>query len=104
MLYLTLTGRQEWASQLVNSDQPTYFYPSVGVSGVISEMVSLPKFISFWKMRASFAEVGGPINYTGLTPGTVTDPMKAESSIRYLSILSRTSKQNKPNRMSWELT
>ena len=58
MLYLTLTGRQEWASQLVNSDQPTYFYPSVGVSGVISEMVSLPKFISFWKMRASFAEVG----------------------------------------------
>ena len=50
MLYLTLTGRQEWASQLVNSDQPTYFYPSVGVSGVISEMVSLPKFISFWKM------------------------------------------------------
>ena len=29
MLYLTLTGRQEWASQLVNSDQPTYFYPSV---------------------------------------------------------------------------
>lgn len=76
MLYLTLTGRQEWASQLVNSDQPTYFYPSVGVSGVISEMVSLPKFISFWKMRASFAEVGGPINYTGLTPGTVTDPMK----------------------------
>lgn len=68
MLYLTLTGRQEWASQLVNSDQPTYFYPSVGVSGVISEMVSLPKFISFWKMRASFAEVGGPINYTGLTP------------------------------------
>lgn len=76
MLYLTLTGRQEWASQLVNSDQPTYFYPSVGVSGVISEMVSLPKFISFWKMRASFAEVGGPINYTGLTPGTVTNPMK----------------------------
>ena len=76
MLYLTLTGRQEWASQLVNSDQPTYFYPSVGVSGVISEMISLPKFISFWKMRASFAEVGGPINYTGLTPGTVTDPMK----------------------------
>lgn len=46
MLYLTLTGRQEWASQLVNSDQPTYFYPSVGVSGVISEMISLPKFIS----------------------------------------------------------
>lgn len=104
MLYLTLTGRQEWASQLVNSDQPTYFYPSVGVSGVISEMISLPKFISFWKMRASFAEVGGPINYTGLTPGTVTDPMKG-GVINPISVYpSRTSKQNKPNRMSWELT
>ena len=104
MLYLTLTGRQEWASQLVNSDQPTYFYPSVGVSGVISEMVSLPKFISFWKMRASFAEVGGPINYIGLTPGTVTDPMKG-GVINPISVYPFPNfKQNKPNRMSWELT
>ncbi|NYI49047.1 SusC/RagA family TonB-linked outer membrane protein [Macellibacteroides fermentans] len=76
MLYLTLTGRQEWASQLVNSDQPTYFYPSAGLSGIISEMVTLPEFISFWKLRTSYAKVGAPINYTGLTPGTITDPMK----------------------------
>lgn len=76
MLYLTLTGRNEWASQLVNSDQPSFFYPSVGLSAVLSEMINLPKFITFWKVRTSYADVGGPIKYTGLTPGTITDNMR----------------------------
>lgn len=75
MLYLTLTGRNDWASQLVNSDQPSIFYPSVGLSGVISEMVSLPDFITFMKVRTSYTEVGSPISQVGITPGTVTDPM-----------------------------
>ena len=29
MLYLTLTGRNDWASQLANSPQSSFFYPSV---------------------------------------------------------------------------
>ena len=32
MLYLTLTGRNDWASQLANSPQSSFFYPSVGLS------------------------------------------------------------------------
>ena len=31
MLYLTLTGRNDWSSQLVNSAEPSFFYPSVGL-------------------------------------------------------------------------
>lgn len=76
ILYLTLTGRNEWASQLVNSDQESFFYPSVGVSAVLSEIFRLPQTISFWKIRTSYADVGSPIKYTGLTPGTITDNMK----------------------------
>lgn len=80
MLYLTLTGRSDWASQLVsNGKTPAIFYPSVGLSGVISEMVNLPKWFTYLKVRGSFTEVGSPISMTGVTPGTVTynmDPSK----------------------------
>ncbi len=76
MLYLTATGRCDWASQLVsNGDTPGIFYPSVGLSGIVSEMVELPDFISYLKLRASYTEVGSPISQVGITPGTITDSM-----------------------------
>ena len=78
MLYLTATGRTDWASQLVsNGKTPAIFYPSVGLSGVISEMVKLPSFISYLKTRVSFTEVGSPISQTGITPGTITYSMSS---------------------------
>lgn len=58
MLYLTLTGRNDWPSQLAGSKESSFFYPSVGVSGVISEMVKMPDWVSFLKLRGSFSEVG----------------------------------------------
>ena len=76
MLYLTATGRTDWASQLVSNGKTlAIFYPSVGLSGVISEMVKLPSFISYLKTRVSFTEVGSPISQTGITPGTITYSM-----------------------------
>ncbi|WP_230687780.1 hypothetical protein, partial [Streptococcus pneumoniae] len=33
-LYLTVTGRNDWASQLANSPNASFFYPSVGMSAV----------------------------------------------------------------------
>ena len=60
MLYLTLTGRNDWASQLANSSTSSFFYPSVGLSGVISEIVQLPAFIDYMKVRGSFSSVGMP--------------------------------------------
>ena len=61
MLYLTLTGRNDWDSALINTEQSSFFYPSVGLSGVISEMVKLPTFISYLKVRGLFASVGTAI-------------------------------------------
>ena len=60
MLYLTLTGRNDWASQLANSSTSSFFYPSVGLSGVISEMIQMPSFIDYMKVRGSFSSVGMP--------------------------------------------
>lgn len=75
MLYLTLTGRNEWNSRLVNSKESSFFYPSIGLSGVISEMVKLPEVISYLKVRGSYTDVGAPIAKSGLTPGTITTPV-----------------------------
>ena len=61
MLYLTLTGRNDWASALANTSNSSFFYPSVGVSGVVSEMVKLPSFISYMKVRGSYSSVGSAI-------------------------------------------
>ena len=75
MLYLTLTGRNDWNSRLVNTNEESFFYPSVGLSAIITEMVKLPELISYMKVRGSFTEVGAPISRSGLTPGTVTIPI-----------------------------
>lgn len=56
-IFLTVTGRNDWASQLAFTDKKSYFYPSVGLSAVISELCTLPAPISYLKLRASWAEV-----------------------------------------------
>lgn len=61
MLYLTLTGRNDWASALAKTEQASFFYPSVGLSGILSEMMKLPRFISYLKVRGSWASVGSAI-------------------------------------------
>lgn len=61
MVYLTLTGRNDWDSALDGTAHSSFFYPSVGTSLVISEMVKLPKFINYMKVRASWASVGSAI-------------------------------------------
>lgn len=61
MLYLTLTGRTDWDSALAYTNSNPFFYPSVGLSGIVSEMIKLPKWFDYLKLRASWAKVGSPI-------------------------------------------
>ncbi len=55
-LFLDLTARNDWSSTL--PEPYSYFYPSVGLSGILSEMVHLPNWISLAKVRASLTKVG----------------------------------------------
>ena len=57
MLYLTLTGRNDWESQLAYSKHSSFFYPSVGMSAVVSNMFDAPEWLSFMKVRGSYTEV-----------------------------------------------
>ena len=60
-IYLTLTARNDWSSTLPTENN-SYFYPSIGASIVLSDALEVPEWISFAKLRASWAEVGGDTN------------------------------------------
>lgn len=62
MIFLTLTGRNDWDSALAGTKHESFFYPSVGMSAIISQMVQLPEFISYMKVRGSWASVGSAIS------------------------------------------
>ncbi|MDX5340236.1 MAG: SusC/RagA family TonB-linked outer membrane protein [Cyclobacteriaceae bacterium] len=58
MLFLNLTGRQDQFSTL-SPENSKLFYPSVGVSAVISDMFKFPEFFTFAKLRGNWGQVGG---------------------------------------------
>jgi len=60
-LYLDVTGRNDWDSALGFTSQSSFFYPSVGLSDVLSSMFKLPDVITFSKIRLSYADVGNSI-------------------------------------------
>ncbi|MFK7933905.1 MAG: SusC/RagA family TonB-linked outer membrane protein [Saprospiraceae bacterium] len=61
-IYLTGTARNDWFSTLTDVNEITdndELYYSAGISAVLSDLVDMPKAITFAKLRASYAEVGG---------------------------------------------
>ncbi len=56
-LYLTVTGRNDWSSTLPQANR-SFFYPSVSLSLLLAEVLELPDYVSFVKLRASYAGIG----------------------------------------------
>jgi TonB-linked SusC/RagA family outer membrane protein len=55
-IFLDASIRNDWSSPL-----PTpysYVYPSVGISAILNDLITIPEAISFLKLNASYAEVG----------------------------------------------
>lgn len=64
-LYLDITGRNDWSSALATPfsvDGTSFFYPSASASFILSNVTTLPKAVSFAKLRASVAQVGNDTN------------------------------------------
>lgn len=57
IIFVDLTGRNDWSSTLPVQNN-SFFYPSISSSLIFSDIVSLPKFVSFAKLRLSAAQVG----------------------------------------------
>ncbi|HLK27145.1 MAG TPA: SusC/RagA family TonB-linked outer membrane protein [Puia sp.] len=67
MIYLDLTGRNDWSSTLPAGNN-SYFYPSASLSLILSKMVRFPNYVSLVKVRGGWASVGkdtDPYNLLG---------------------------------------
>jgi TonB-linked SusC/RagA family outer membrane protein len=96
-LFLDMAARNDWASTLALTGNQSYLYPSIGASAVISQMVKLPKAISYFKIRANFSQTAnevpfnvvnqwntvssaqGGINRNSVVPFTTLKPEKIKS-------------------------
>ena len=56
-LFLDLTARNDWSSALPKANQ-SYFYPSIGLSAIVSDMVELPSWVTYGKARITSASSG----------------------------------------------
>ena len=98
-LFLDITGRNDWSSTLPEANN-SFFYPSISASAIISDMFQTrPYFLTFAKIRASYAEVGSDIPpyvnvRTFRTTGAVTgiglenDEILANSNLKPESVKS----------------
>jgi TonB-linked SusC/RagA family outer membrane protein len=86
-IFLGLTGRNEWSSAY-DPQKRSYFYPAANTSIVISELIKLPKWFSFAKIRAAYANVGLPPtsyqNKTYYVQSGFTDGFTNGNSFPYL--------------------
>lgn len=70
LIYLDLTGRYDWPSRLYGTTTSYYFYPSAGVSTIITDVFKVKSdILSYLKIRGSYSEVGNspPAGTTVLT-------------------------------------
>jgi TonB-linked SusC/RagA family outer membrane protein len=83
-LFLDLTGRNDWSSTLpINNN--SYFYPSASLSFILTDALGLQSnILSFLKLRASYAEVGGTADaYSLQGVYSASDPFNGNPSLSY---------------------
>lgn len=108
-VYLDVTGRNDWSSSLVYQNGMgtySYFYPSVSGSWLLNETFDLPHWITFAKVRGSWAQVGNDTDpyYVNSVYGFETKEMY-DGNI-YVNTLDKTMKslKLKPERKNaWEV-
>ena len=83
-IFVDLTARNDWSSTLPAANN-SFFYPSIGITGVLSELFDLGTNVSFAKLRASYAEVGNGFAIDAISPNrqiifgggiSSTDPLR----------------------------
>jgi len=57
LIYLDLTGRNDWSSTLPVENR-SYFYPSASISILLNQVLHMPDYVSIFKLRGGWAQVG----------------------------------------------
>jgi TonB-linked SusC/RagA family outer membrane protein len=87
-VFLTLSGRNDWSSNLSFTPDDHYFYPSAGLSFILNQMFTLPQAISYAKVRGSYSQVGNTVGQYQTNPVNTTSAnntvlnMTAPSSLK----------------------
>ncbi|MCO5237437.1 MAG: SusC/RagA family TonB-linked outer membrane protein [Chitinophagaceae bacterium] len=61
LVYLDITARNDWSSTLPRSNR-SYFYPSASLSLILSDIMTMPEWIGFTKLRVGSAQVGNDVS------------------------------------------
>ncbi|MGN7822612.1 SusC/RagA family TonB-linked outer membrane protein [Chitinophaga varians] len=69
LVFLDLSGRNDWSSNLAFTGNGSYFYPSAGLSFMLHQLFNMPEPVSYAKLRGSYAVVGNTV------PWYVTNPL-----------------------------
>ena len=75
-VFLDVTGRNDWSSSLVYTDGSgnySFFYPSVSASWLFGETLDLPAWMTFGKVRMSWAQVGNDTSPYSINKGYSLD-------------------------------
>ncbi|HEX4886707.1 MAG TPA: SusC/RagA family TonB-linked outer membrane protein [Luteibaculaceae bacterium] len=59
--YAELTARNDWSSALaspISAKNSSFFYPSLSTAVILSNVLEMPSYLSFAKVRANIAQVG----------------------------------------------
>lgn len=68
LVYLTIGGRNDWASTFGPKAKNSFFYPNSSLSFVLSELLPKNDILTYVKIRASFAQAGREPNpYSSIT-------------------------------------
>ncbi len=98
-LFLDVTGRNDWSSTLGIGNY-SFFYPSASLSFVFSDALNTdPKFLTFGKVRASYAEAGNDAS----PYQTITGYANSQSSFqgqRYASLVSNVKNADLKNELT----
>ena len=101
LLYLTLGGRNDWASTFGPRAKNSFFYPNAALSFVLTEMLPQSEILSYLKFRASYAQAGRePAIYSSRTyygRPTFTDGFTNGVSFPYLGQNGFTIGMSNPN-------
>lgn len=81
-IFLEFSGRNDWASSLYGTGNDSYFYPSAGIAVLMNELVDLPDFISYAKLRSSYAMVANEVPFNSVSPNNTISPIGVEINTR----------------------
>lgn len=84
MVFLDLTGRMDWSTALANTDYLPIFYPSIGLSAILTDIFNVKSdILTFAKVRGSYAEVGNaPLRFVTVPTYVVSGGTVARQTYR----------------------